>query len=249
MLIGLRPVLPIEGGWVRKSGHIVVLAVAAVLVSAPAAAHAVPTATRVGDTVTVQAPPGEANVIDPRLARCAGCEPGNRQAYSLEDKGFAGAPGGSVFAGPGCTPGIDDEGVLCGDFAGVAVLKLSLNDGNDRAQRPDPLLRAADGSVTDPSVVRADYKGGPGNDRLRGGAQDDTLNGGTGNDVISAMGGDDLLIGGGGRDVLSAGPGNDVIRAADGTRDEVRCGPGFDRATVDAKDAVSRDCEKVRIAR
>jgi RTX calcium-binding nonapeptide repeat (4 copies) len=248
MLLGLRPVLPIKGAWVRKSRHIVILAVAVVLVAVPAA-HAVPAATRAGDTVTVKAPPRETNVIDPRLARCDGCEPGNRQAYSLEDKGFAGAADASIFAGPGCTPGIDNEGVLCGDFAGIAVLQLSLNDGNDRAQRPDPLLRAPDGSLSDPSVVRADYNGGPGNDRLRGGAQDDTLNGGTGNDVISGMGGDDLLIGGRGHDVLSAGPGNDVVQAGDGTRDEVRCGPGFDRATVDAKDAVSRDCEKVRIAR
>ena len=225
-----------------------VLAVAVVLVSVPAAAHAVPTATRVGDTVTVQAPPGEANVIDPRFARCAGCEPGNRQAYSLEDKGFAGAPGGSVFAGLGCTPGIDNGGVLCGDFAGIAVLQLSLNDGNDRAQRPDPLLRAPDGRS------RTELDKGPlqrraGQRPLRGGAQDDTLIGGTGNDSLSGMAGDDLLIGGPGHDIISAGPGNDVIQAADGTRDEVRCGAGFDRATVDAKDAVSRDCEKVRIAR
>ena len=233
----------------RKPGHIVVLVVAVVLVSVPAAAHAVPTATRVGDSVTVQAPPGEANVIDPRFARCAGCEPGNRQAYSLEDKGFAGAPGGSVFAGLGCTPGIDNGGVRCGDFAGIAVLQLSLNDGNDRAQRPDPLLRAPDGPLSDPSSIRAHYNGGPGNDRLRGGAQDDTLIGGTGNDSLSGMAGDDLLIGGPGHDIVSAGPGNDVIQAADGTRDEVRCGAGFDRATVDAKDAVSRDCENVRVAR
>ena len=248
MLLELRPVLPIERAWVRKSGHIVILAVAVVLVAVPAA-HAVPTATRAGDTVTVQAPPGETNVIDPRLARCGGCEPGNRQAYSLEDKGFAGAADASIVAGPGCTPGIDNEGVLCGDFAGIAVLQLSLNDGNDRAQRPDPLLRAPDGSLSDPSVVRAHYNGGSGNDRLRGGAQDDTLNGGTGNDVISGMGGNDRLRAGPGADFLSAGPGNDVIRAADGTRDEVRCGSGSDRATVDSKDSVSPDCEKVRIAR
>jgi hypothetical protein len=248
MLRELRPVLPIEGAWVRKSGHIVILAVAVVLIAVPAA-HAVPTASRAGDTVRVEAPPGETNVIDPRLARCDGCEPGNRQAYSLEDKGFAGAAGASIFAGPGCTPGIDNEGVLCGDFAGIAVLRLSLNDGNDRAQRPDPLLRAPDGSLSDPSVVRADYNGGSGNDRLRGGAQDDKLNGGTGTDVISAMGGRDLLVGGPGGDFLSAGPGNDVIRAADMTRDEVRCGSGFDRATVDSKDSVGRDCERVRIAR
>ena len=232
----------------RKSGHIVILAVAVVLVAVPAA-HAVPTATRVGATVTVQAPPGETNVINPRLSRCDGCEPGNRQAYSLEDKGFPGGSDASIFAGPGCTPGIDNEGVLCGDFAGITVLQLSLNNGNDRAQRPDPLLRAPDGTLSDPSAVRADYNGGTGNDRLRGGAQDDTLNGGAGNDVISGMAGDDLLIGGRGHDFLSAGPGNDVIRAADGTRDDVRCGSGLDRATVDANDAVSRDCERVRIVR
>jgi hypothetical protein len=39
-----------------------------------------------------------------------------------------------------------------------------------------------------------------------------------------------------------------VLKAADGTRDVVSCGAGFDTATVDKKDAVSRTCEKVRVA-
>jgi hypothetical protein len=47
-----------------------------------------------------------------------------------------------------------------------------------------------------------------------------------------------------------AGPGGDRIEAANGVREEVRCGPGRDRATVDASDNVTA-CERriVRAAR
>jgi RTX calcium-binding nonapeptide repeat (4 copies)/WD40-like Beta Propeller Repeat len=77
-----------------------------------------------------------------------------------------------------------------------------------------------------------------GNDTLLGGAGDDRLEGGRGNDV---------LIGGAGADVLLGGPGSDTIYAADGERDIIDCGPGRDRAIVDAVDIV-KNCEVVQFA-
>jgi hypothetical protein len=77
-----------------------------------------------------------------------------------------------------------------------------------------------------------------GNDTLLGGAGDDRLDGGPGNDV---------LTGGAGADVLLGGPGSDTIYAADGERDVIDCGPGNDRAVVDAVDIV-KNCEMVQIA-
>jgi RTX calcium-binding nonapeptide repeat (4 copies) len=74
-----------------------------------------------------------------------------------------------------------------------------------------------------------------GNDTLLGGAGDDRIYGGPGNDIIT---------GGSGADHLYGGPGSDTIYAADGERDVVDCGPGKDRAVVDAVD-VTVNCEVV----
>ena len=74
-----------------------------------------------------------------------------------------------------------------------------------------------------------------GNDTLLGGAGDDRIYGGPGNDVIT---------GGSGADHLYGGPGSDTIYAADGERDIIDCGPGNDRAVVDAVDKVV-NCEVV----
>jgi Ca2+-binding RTX toxin-like protein len=74
-----------------------------------------------------------------------------------------------------------------------------------------------------------------GNDTLLGGAGDDVIEGGPGNDVI---------VGGPGADRLYGGPGSDTIYANDGERDYVDCGPGVDRAVVDAVDIV-KNCEVV----
>jgi len=74
-----------------------------------------------------------------------------------------------------------------------------------------------------------------GNDRVRGLKGRDCLRGGRGKDRIDGGGGTDRLIGGAGADVL---------RARDGSRDKVNCGPGHDKAIVDASDIV-RGCEDV----
>jgi hemolysin type calcium-binding protein len=60
--------------------------------------------------------------------------------------------------------------------------------------------------------------------------------------------GNDLLRGGAAADVLYGDQGRDRINSVDGVRDQVDCGAGRDRATVDRIDHV-RKCEKVHLVR
>ena len=96
---------------------------------------------------------------------------------------------------------------------------------------------AADGRVRN---------GGSRADTLLGTPRADVLRGFAGPDVLVGGRGPDRLVGGAGRDRLIGGPGDDDLRARDGVRDVVSCGPGRDRAVVDARDRVARDCEVVR---
>jgi hypothetical protein len=100
-------------------------------------------------------------------------------------------------------------------------------------------------------------RGGGGADRLVGGdrlrrrsdiplGSADRLEGGAGPDVLDGQGGRDLLIGGSGRDVLDGGRDGDRINSADGDRDWVLCGVGFDRLAASAADVVMRGCERRR---
>jgi hypothetical protein len=41
--------------------------------------------------------------------------------------------------------------------------------------------------------------------------------------------------------------GKDKMKAADGFKDKVNCGGGKDKATVDAIDKVSKNCETVKV--
>jgi hypothetical protein len=93
-------------------------------------------------------------------------------------------------------------------------------------------------------------------DRLSGGSAAETLKGGKGNDRLSGGGGNDLLLGGAGNDRLTGGSGlddlrgeagNDLLNARDGKADRVNCGPGKDKAVVDAIDAPVRGCERVDV--
>lgn len=69
--------------------------------------------------------------------------------------------------------------------------------------------------------------------------------GGSGEDALIGGSGDDEIYGLSGRDLLVGGAGDDFIEASDGTRDQVRCGPGQDVVSVDEKDFVASDCETV----
>lgn len=86
-----------------------------------------------------------------------------------------------------------------------------------------------------------------GDDCLHGNAGDDRVLGGAGSDRVGGGDGADQLADTGGVDVFKSGAGPDLILAADGKRDEVRCGDGEgDRARVDPGDEVVR-CERVTV--
>jgi hypothetical protein len=100
-----------------------------------------------------------------------------------------------------------------------------------------------------------------GNDRVVGQDAQETIDGGAGDDYLEGGKGHDTLIGGPGKDIIFGDEtdsscnadhpescvryGNDVIDARDGDVDQVDCGPGTDRAVVDAVDVASPNCETV----
>jgi Ca2+-binding RTX toxin-like protein len=104
--------------------------------------------------------------------------------------------------------------------------------------------------------------GRAGKDIVNGGPGDDdplspsigNLIGGSGADVISGGSGGDLMYDGGESavDILYGGDGNDFIIAASynrpAARDIVSCGAGRDFASVDRKDVVRDDCERVQLS-
>lgn len=84
-----------------------------------------------------------------------------------------------------------------------------------------------------------------GADRIEARAGDDVVSGGHGNDLVYGQGGHDRLYGGLGADRFYGGIGRDTIYAADGLRDVIGCGEGFDTAYVNRGDVVS-GCEVLR---
>jgi Ca2+-binding RTX toxin-like protein len=78
-------------------------------------------------------------------------------------------------------------------------------------------LLGNDKIVIDPNVtIRAELRGGPGDDYLQGGSGSDLLIGGDGNDELDGGAGNDELDGGAGNDKLSGGVGNDRLSGGDG---------------------------------
>jgi hypothetical protein len=61
----------------------------------------------------------------------------------------------------------------------------------------------------------------------------DVLYGNGGNDALIGDGGADQIRGGSGRDDIDAGAGSDRVAAADDEADTVKCGDGYDEATLD----------------
>ena len=116
------------------------------------------------------------------------------------------------------------------------------------AAAPAPPLRGDAGRDDLRGTARADVLHGlDGPDRLRGRGGSDRLYGGHGRDRLFGDGGADVLRGGpngdrlnGGRgaDLLRGGAGNDRLSARDGRRDQISCGPGRDRATLDTADVI-----------
>ncbi len=81
---------------------------------------------------------------------------------------------------------------------------------------------------------------------IAGTPRSDRISGTGARDVICALADGDRVRAGGGDDTVYAGPGDDRIDVRDGTRDVVSCGGGRDLVLADRRDAVARDCERVR---
>jgi hypothetical protein len=95
---------------------------------------------------------------------------------------------------------------------------------------------------------KSEYLAGGGHDdTIFGLGGNDTILGGAGDDVIYGGPGNDIITGGAGADRIYGGPGSDTIYAVDNERDTVDCGPGNDRAVVDAVDKVV-NCEVVVVS-
>nr|MDQ3386380.1 hypothetical protein [Actinomycetota bacterium] len=81
------------------------------------------------------------------------------------------------------------------------------------------------------SLAAGDAVAGTGFGSFRDGAV--RIHGGSGEDALIGGSGDDEIYGLSGRDLLVGGAGDDFIEASEGTRDQVRCGPGQDVVSVD----------------
>jgi Tol biopolymer transport system component len=153
----------------------------------------------------------------------------------------AGTPGDGGSHGPS----ISDDGRL------VAFESRSKNLNPEDADRsgdiflrdlgppppepPPPAFCSGRRATTIMLTARFPFRGTPRRDVVVGSREDDR---------IASGAGDDRLCGGAGSDRLAAGTGADFVRSRDTERDIVFCGPGRDRAVVDARDRV-RGCERV----
>jgi Ca2+-binding RTX toxin-like protein len=133
---------------------------------------------------------------------------------------------------------------------GLLADSINGQDGNDT-------LRGGDGN----DDIRGDdgndaLSGDGGNDALfgeggddviEGGAGGDELEGGRGSDTLRGDDGDDTLNGGFDADRLFGGAGDDELNGVDGAADQITCGAGFDRVTIDRLDRLMdrRACEVV----
>ena len=113
-------------------------------------------------------------------------------------------------------------------------------------------------SPADAAASRIEGRGG--DDYLTGGSASHTIDGGAGDDRVEGGFGHDTLVGGPGSDQIfgdstsgncggygqscTLPTGNDTIDARDGAADTIDCGPGQDKAVVDAADTVA-NCETV----
>ncbi len=227
---------------------IAVLAVALSLTAAPAALAG--TATMSSNSVEYSARAGERNAVSVSMSDAGG------QRVTIRDSA-------GVIPGPGCVRPASKEGtvaVCSPDLSGASLahLEAALGDGDDSLRVSGPLGIDGNGGSGSDKLTGGRFDdrldGGGGRDTIRGGAGDDELAAGAGGAVVSGGAGEDRLQGGSGPDVLDGGRGtdllsgvngNDLLRARDGTPDEVYCGRGHDRASVDGVDFISSACEKL----
>jgi Ca2+-binding RTX toxin-like protein len=149
--------------------------------------------------------------------------------------------------GRDCIFGQDGNDVANGDEDGDRIKGGKQNDrvnGNDG----DDHVRGSLGNDKSRGNDGKDNVSGNGNsDNVKGNAGNDKVNGQRHRDKVFGNAGNDKVNGGPARDKLFGNAGNDRLRAADGFIDQVNCGGGDDTATVDRKDKVKKNCERVRV--
>src|SRR5215218_4214141 len=141
----------------------------------------------------------------------------------------------------------DDGGRGERDLVGANVEHLAGGAGADRLVGNSRSNRLSGGRERDRLAGRG------GADVLAGGRGGDRLAGGSGQDLLYGSGGGDRIHGGAGRDQAFAGPGPDRVVLRDGGLDEVECGSGRERLSLDGLDWFSNPsggrCERVRRSR
>ena len=153
-----------------------------------------------------------------------------------------GTRGSDVIIGTDAADRIDGRGGNDRICSGRGSDRVRGGAGNDRIRggAGKDLLRGDSGNdVVLGGAGNDDVRGGGGRDRLAGGTGADRVDGGAGNDVL-----DERTLGGLGEDRLRGGTGHDRIATAGSTSDDVDCGPGSDRVTLDLEDR-ERRCERV----
>ena len=163
----------------------VVLAAAALTLTAGAGSALAASVTKVGDTITFTAGAGEANDLTITLAD---------GAYVFDE---AARP---VAADPGCTA-LPDGDASC-PATGTTAISVGLGDEDDRLAAQDV-------------PVRVFVTGGAGADTAATGSGDDSFEGDGGADAFDGGAGDDVLTGGAGADLLTGGAGFDLVTYSD----------------------------------
>ncbi|HEV2723198.1 MAG TPA: hypothetical protein VGV10_01050 [Thermoleophilaceae bacterium] len=165
------------------------LALALLILLMPASPASAATVSVAGDTLRVNAAPGDANEITVAPEGLTGFAP----VLALSD---AGAP---PVPGAGCLPALTPDRVTCGSAA-ITRIEMDLGDGDDSGLVLAPL----------PSHLR----GGEGDDELTTSAGADRLDGGNGSDSADAGQGDDTVLMRDRRvDSVLCGDGRDRVRA------------------------------------
>jgi hypothetical protein len=179
------------------------------------------------NTFTYVSAPGETNALS--TVRTA-------SGWTFTDTGAT-----ITTTAPQCTVSPDGHQADCTrpalQSAPREILAVAAGDGDDTVTVSWPVAQ-------DLALVEsgASLDGGAGDDRVTGGELGDDLRGGAGDDRLDGGAGNDQITGDAGRDTLIGGLGDDLLAARDGEVDIVDCGPGADRVSADAIDALAA-CE------
>lgn len=151
---------------------------------------------------------------------------------------------------------IDVRPTRAGTLTNIVLVNAPTTDDQDEGTRANNTrverTTAVAGSALGPGACVNRQVGDRGRDILLGTRRGDKLLGRGGRDRLFGYRGRDCLNGGAradflrpgrGRDVAKGQAGNDRIDVADGRRDVVACGRGFDRVEADRRDRL-RGCEK-----